>query len=488
MSSATAAPRAVLGAQAPRLCAVPPAQSSAGQEVIELAQLAGLELDPWQQFVLDRSLGERVDGQWAAFEVGLVCQRQNGKGGILEARELGGLFLLGEQLITHSAHQFDTSLEAFSRLLALIEQTPDLDRRVQRVSRSHGEEGITLKGGQRIRFRTRTKGGGRGFSGDCVILDEAMELPETALGALFPTLSARPNPQIWYTGTAVDQEIHDHGVVLARVRERGHRGDDPKLAYFEWSIDADSPDDVTQAVARDPEAWAQANPALGIRITPDYIAAEQRALAHRTFAVERLGVGDWPSTDNVMHVIPLETWQALADPGSTIVGPVSFAFDVTPDRSRAAISAAGTRRDGLRHVEVIEHRRGTDWLPDRLQDLTKTHDTAGASCDGAGPAASLLPALQDRKVEVTTVTAKEHAQACGHFYDTVDQAAVRHLGTAEMDAAIQGAVKRSLGDAWAWSRKSSNVDISPLVASTLALWGAENKTPELVPLVGRARR
>jgi hypothetical protein len=57
-----------------------------------------------------------------------------------------------------------------------------------------------------------------------------------------------------------------------------------------------------------------------------------------------------------------------------------------------------------------------------------------------------------------------------------------------MDAAIQGAVKRSLGDAWAWSRKSSNVDISPLVASTLALWGAENKTPELVPLVGRARR
>jgi hypothetical protein len=28
-----------------------------------------------------------------------------------------------------------------------------------------------------------------------------------------------------------------------------------------------------------------------------------------------------------------------------------------------------------------------------------------------------------------------------------------------------------LGDAWAWSRKSSAVDISPLVACTLALFG-----------------
>jgi hypothetical protein len=488
MRSALAAPSVARGAQAPRISAVPPAASSAGTEAIELARLAGLDLDPWQEFVLDRALGERADGQWAAFEVGVVVPRQNGKGGILEARELAGLFLLGERLITHSAHQFDTSLEAFSRLLTLIEQTPDLERRVKRTSRSHGEEGIELKGGQRIRFRTRTKGGGRGFSGDCVILDEAMVLPETALGALFPTLSARPNPQIWYTGTAVDQEFQEHGVVLARVRERGLHGNDPTLAYFEWSVDCDSPDDLSQLVARDPEAWADANPALGIRITPDYIAAEQRALAHRTFAVERLGVGDWPSTDNVQQVIPLETWQQLADPASAIVGPISFSFDVTPDRARAAISAAGRRGDGLPHVEVIEHRRGTDWLPDRLATLTQTHDTAGASCDGTGPAASLLPALQDRKVEVTTVTAKEHAQACGRFYDAVDQGGLRHLGTPEMDAAIQGAVKRSLGDAWAWSRKSSNVDISPLVASTLALWGSENKTPELVPLVGRARR
>jgi hypothetical protein len=56
---------------------------------------------------------ERADGKWAAFEVGLNVARQNGKGSILEARELAGLFLLGERLIIHSAHEFATSLEAF---------------------------------------------------------------------------------------------------------------------------------------------------------------------------------------------------------------------------------------------------------------------------------------------------------------------------------------------------------------------------------------
>src|SRR5262249_38186140 len=150
-------------------------------------------------------------------------------------------FLLHERFIIHSAHQFDTSLEAFRRLLYLIEDTPELDKQVLRISRSHGEEGIEIKGGRRIRFRTRTKGGGRGFSSDCLILDEAMFLPEMAHGALLPTLSARPNPQVWYTGSAVDQFVHENGVVLARVRERAQK-QDKGLAYFEWSVDCKNPD------------------------------------------------------------------------------------------------------------------------------------------------------------------------------------------------------------------------------------------------------
>lgn len=461
------------GVQQPRILSVPPSVSSAGDEAVELARMAGLILDPWQELVLARSLGERPDGKWAAFEVGVVVSRQNGKGGILEARELAGLFLLGERLIQHSAHLFDTSLEAFRRLLALIEDTPDFDRRVKRVSKSHGEEGIELKGGQRIRFRTRTAGGGRGFTGDCLILDEAMVLPEAAHGALLPTLSARPNPQVWYLGSAVDQQVHEHGVVFARVRERGVRGKDPSLAFFEWSVDPDRLEE-DESLATSPEVWAQSNPALGIRISAEHISHEQRSMDPRTFAVERLGAGDWPRTDGVgKRVIGAEAWGACADPDSEPVGAVCFALDVTPDRSAASISAAGRRDDGKPHIEVVEHKRGTGWVAERIADLVDAHKSIAVICDGSGPVASLLPRLAELKVDVTLVNAKEHAQACGMIFDAVDQAALRHLGTPELSAAVAGAVKRPLGDAWAWSRKSSSIDISPLVACTLALWGVQ---------------
>src|SRR5262249_45209251 len=107
----------VYGFQEPRLCWQPPgAVSSAGEEAIALAARAGLVLDPWQCWVLDRSLAERRDGKWAAWEVALICSRQNGKTAILEARELAGLFLFGEELIVHTAHQFKTSSESFRRI------------------------------------------------------------------------------------------------------------------------------------------------------------------------------------------------------------------------------------------------------------------------------------------------------------------------------------------------------------------------------------
>lgn len=450
---------------------MPPFASSAAVEALELVAMAGMELDPWQRLVLTQSLGERKNGKWAAFEVGVVCPRQNGKNEILAGRQLTGLFLLEEKLQVHSAHQFDTSLEAFRRLLTLIEETPDFDRRVKRVSRSHGEEGIELKGGQRIRFRTRTKGGGRGFSSDALYLDEAMILQESAHGTLLPTLSARWNPQVFYTASAVDQWIHEHGVVLARLRERALEGDDPALAYFEWSAEGDAPEEVD---SEDREVWEVANPGLGIRISSEHVESERRSMDPRTFAVERLGVGDWPRTDGLgTQVIAEEIWEDCVDRNSVVEDPVCFAIDVAPDRSSAAIAVAGQREDELSHVEIIEHRRGTGWLVTRLHELVERHQASAVIGDGVGPAAGLVEQLEERlTAEVISVNAKEYGRACGLFFDACDQRSLRHLGTDELGAAVRGAAQRPLGDAWAWSRKNSTVDITPLVAVTLALWGA----------------
>jgi hypothetical protein len=483
---------AVLGIQEPRVWSAPPSLSSRGQEAVEFAAAAGLALDPWQEFVLKHACGVREDGKWSAFEVGLDVSRQNGKGSILEARELIGVCEWGERLVIHSAHEFPTSLEHFGRLLYLFEETPDLDRQVKRVSRSHGEEGIELMNGNRIRFRTRTKGGGRGFTGDLLVFDEAMALALAFHGALLPTLSARSvlgNPQVWYAGSAVDQMIHEHGEVFARARDRGHRGD-PSLAWFEWSadpgVDADGEavplEQVDAELLGDERAWVQANPGLGIRISLEHVRNELRSLDARTFAVERLGIGDWPATHTVNgEVISVDDWNALVDAQSKPVDPVCFAYDVKPDRSSASIGVAGLRPDGLRHVELVDRQRGTGWVAPRLKELVDRHEAVAVVCDPYGPAGSLVHEIEELEIEVQTVTAKEHANACGLVFDLVEQQGLRHRGQSELGAAIKAATRRPLGDAWAWSRKGG-VDIAPLVACTLALWGAATIEHELTPV------
>jgi hypothetical protein len=214
---------------------------------------------------------------------------------------------------------------------------------------------------------------------------------------------------------------------------------------------------------------------MGIRISAEHIENEcNGALGPREFAVERLGIGDWPDPDaDPGDGISLEAWMGRVDARSSMVGRVCLAVDVTPSRSHAAIGAAGRRADGFAHVEVIDHRAGTGWVVDRIAELKAKWNPVAVVLDSAGPAAALLAQFADRNIDIQVVSAAEHAQACGVLYDAVEQERVWHLGTQELTAAVGGAVKRPLVDAWAWSRKNSNLDISPLVACTLALWRSE---------------
>lgn len=447
-----------------------------GKRALDFLGRVGLELDEWQAYVLVESLRRR-GGRFAATEIGLNVARQNGKGVILEARELVGLYLLRESLIIHSAHLFKTSAEHFLRLRGRIEDNPELSRELARglkggtgIIESHGQESIKLRGGRRLQFATRSKGAGRGQSCDCFIGDEAMFFSEMAHGAVFPTMSARPDPQFWYAGSAVDQTVHDNGVVFARVRDRGLKRNDPSLAYFEWSagVDEDNPAAVPQEILDDPAVWAQANPALGIRLTREFTEKELRAMDPRTFAVERLGVGDWPRLDHISAVIDLAKWAELADDLSQALDPVMFAFDVSPDRM-SSVSAAGRRADGLFHVECIASRRGTDWLPEYLSGRVRRNRTAAVVCDGYGPASSVIPKIEKLGLEVTTFDAAGYGQACGQFVDAVDEAAFRYPSSDQLTGAVKAAKTRPLGDAAVWSRKHSSANISPLVSATLAL-------------------
>lgn len=468
MTSPTAAR---LGTQRPRVSSVPDGDDTAGVEAVELAASAGLILDDWQQHALRCALRETMRPQvgkvrerlaWSSFEVGVVVARQNGKGSILEARELAGLFLFGEQLILHSAHEFKTAQEAFRRVLMLVENTDDLRKRVMRVRSSHGEEGIELIGGQRLRFVARSTGSGRGFTGDCVILDEAYRLPPEAIGALMPTLSARPNPQLWYTSSAG----HLDSEVLRRVRERGLAGDSERLCYLEWS----APDDADPL---DRDAWAQANPALGIRISEEHIAVEADAMPATEFARERLGIWDDPQAGG-RAVFPPVAWDDCRDESSTIPdgAELAAAVDVSWGRDRTHVAVAGIRADGLRHVQVIAAGDGTDWVIQYLLNLPRRPLSIAVQGSGA-PASSLLDDLDKSGLPVTVLTGADIGKACGGMYDAVVAGRIRHLGQSDLEQAVTTAVARPIGDSWALDRKKSPTDIAGLVACVEALYALE---------------
>lgn len=482
-------PPAVFGAQDARIVVVPEGEPHPQwQEVEEFVTALGVELDPWQWLVLRAALLRDGD-MWAAFAVAVCAPRQNGKNGILEIRELIGPLVLGEKLLIHTAHQADTSKEGFRRLDDLIDSNEWLSAQVRHIWRTNGHESIEFMDGRRIRFRTRTRGGGRGFSGSPVFFDEAMFLPEVSMASILPVISAQPDPQIWYMGSAVDQASMDDGVVFARVRARALSGDHKRLAYFEWSLDAETPDQVEPAQSVDPVVWAATNPALGRRISLDYLQAEHREMDARTFAVERLGVGDWPPIDGTANqVIPLEQWDALADDpaadGARMLDPACLAFDVTPDRAHASIVAAGRRADGLVQLEVVEHRSGTAWLPGRLAELAERHEPVAIMADPKSPAGSLIHDCEILGLRIEPVSTEDYAKAFGHFLDLVSNRGLRHLGAQVLRSAVKGATKRPIGDgAFGWGRRNSTVDITSLVGGTLAAWGWSISGGEWEPLV-----
>jgi hypothetical protein len=478
---------------APRVLWVPAADSALGDRAVEWCRSIGLNLDPEQELMLRAFFGVKENGRWQCREVGLNVPRQNGKGEVLLARELFGMFELEERLVIHTAHEFKTSAEHFQRLEAVFRANPQLDAEVKRrpsgqvvgYRYSHGEESITLQDGRRIEFKTRTKSGMRGFAGvDFLALDEAMIIAEAGLNSALPIIrasKAERGPQICYAGSAVDQETHDHGVVWTRVRERGIAGGDPDLAYVEWSLDFEHPDDVPDAVADDPDVWMSVNFAIARgRVDVDHMAWERRALSDRGFKVELLGVGDPPATDGAADVlVSKEGWASVCDPESVLMDPVCIAFDVSPDR-HSSIVAAGRNEQGRMAIELVHSRAGTGWLTERLSALYRDHEVAEIVCDGYGPAAAIARKADDAGIKVRLLDSGDYGKACGQFVDAVGEQTLRHIGQDELDSAVRGAKARPLVDRWAWSRTKSTVNISPLVAATLALYSAiENDVGEV---------
>jgi phage terminase large subunit-like protein len=487
--------------------------------------MAGLELDPWQQWVLTEACTlkaetftnpwtKRQHNMWAARDVGLVVARQNGKGSILEARELAGMFLFGEKTIIHSAQDFATSGEHFRRVASLIQDTPILSKELKGCYEANGKERIELKNGTRLLFKTRTKKLGRGFSPQLVVLDEAMFLDEEAMMALRPTLSAQPNYQLWYTGSAGME--NPPAVEFGRVRNRAIKAldtgkIDPYLFFAEWS--ADACDDFCLHGCKehdrldDENTWARANPGYGIRISRDTVDNEYRAMSTDAFKIERLSVGVWPVEGNAWAILNEQSWNDQENPESQILmggkkNIWTLAVSTSPTRKWSCITAAGINDEGMVHVEITgkgegpypeDYRQGTDWVVQRVKEIWNKRKPSAVVIDSAGQASSFIEELENLGITVISPKASEYAISCGEFHVGIvprrgEVAKIVHIGQTGLTQAAAVADKRPLLDKWAWDQKNATSDISPLVSATIAAWGYRkllNEQPASAPWVYR---
>lgn len=463
-----------LGIQQPRFSHAPStAVWNAADEAIQLCAEIEMPLDEWQQIALRLMLGEEPDGTWSAQEFNIVVARQNGKNAILEARELAGLFLFDEPRIVHSAHQAATAEEAFVRMTNLIESTPWLDAKVAKVNRSPGRQRIILKTGQILSYRTRTKGGARGFSAPVVIFDEAQELTGAQIAAILPVVSTFPERQVIYTGTVLAGAVVFRGFV-----ERVRKGIGARLGGAEWSADEELESD-------DVDAMRAANPSVGYRLDIPYMQGElatfRAAGEESKWREERLSI--WPRAGAIGSLIGVEPWADAEKTGATLPLQLpkqhAFGIAVSPDRKHASIGIALKRSDGTTYVETIAHSgledvpAGIHWVIPWVTARLSVYPGAEWVIDQGGPAAPLAAGLVKAKAPVRLVDTAAWKLACAGFVDDVTGKRIQHRGQELLTTAAHGVKKHDVGEQWVYARRDSGVLVAPLEAVTLARAGLD---------------
>lgn len=489
------------GIVVPAWFTIPVWHETYGPEVGELCVEIGYPPDPEQQLFLDLTFA--VGASWLpiAFQLAVIAARQNLKTGAIKMCEIGWLFVTDVPLSVHSAHRGDTCALAYSDIEQLIAGSPMLSKRVVRTSAESGAESIETVTGAALIWKNRTREPGRGLTGDRTVLDEGLLVTPGAVGAIMPTMSARPGSQLLWGSSAGKAE----SAALRGVRDLGRTGRAVRMGYLEWQSREHgcALPGCDHAIGRpgclldDRDAIRAANPQAGKRITWGYLADERRAMSANADMLaelvrERHGWWDKPAAEKTAIGVPL--WESLqrADAG---VGRVdAYAIAVDPDRQWGALVAAGSVCSCVtpfaacdldadqRFVEVVEHQPGTGWIVDHA--FAVSGGVVPVVVDGgtSSPAAPLIPALESAGCLVVVAGTSDVAASYALFMDGLAARSIWHGPQPELDEAVKVAKTRPCGDGGsAFGRNASDREITTIEAAGLAHW--RSRTDPMVDIL-----
>lgn len=519
---------AVYGSEVPRVFTPPlreltPA-TTAGFAVIEFAaEVLGITLLPWQKWLLIHALEMLDDGTFRFRTVLVLVARQNGKSTLAQVLSLFFLYVRGVALVIGTAQNLDIAEEVWQGAVEMAEDIPELAEEIERVNKTNGKKALELYGGNRYKVQTASRRGGRGLSGDLVLMDELREHQTWAgWGAVTKTTLARKYAQIWGLSNAGDVT----SVVLRRLRYIAHLAVGNPDSLKDPDVLGIAPDagEVTQAAGEvemddslgvfewsappgceldDIDGIRFANPSLGHTITERAIAGARTTdpeWVYRTEVLcqweERLAEGPFPRGG----------WDAGMDPNSSIAqdAKLFWGVDISGDRSHAHIAVAGEREDGNLHVEIVASRPGVDWVEGWFRERVDKGQTFRWTAQKRGaPVSSLIETLSNIRaatdpngktvpMEYVDWSGSELGNGASQLWDLVKAGLwtesdevptpprrLFHLPQPVLDVAAANAMTKSGGDGpILWDRTRSPVDISSLVAANAAVWLAGQPEPE----------
>ncbi|QFG10022.1 terminase [Mycobacterium phage IdentityCrisis] len=452
--------------------------STAWPKVRDTCINLGWGFDNWQDGAGRLILALDAEGLYAADTIVISIPRQVGKTYLVGAIVFALALIIPGLTVIWTAHRFKTARETFDSMKAMARGDkcwPHIDR----ISDSHGDEGIYLRNGSRILFGARENGFGLGFTGvGILILDEAQRVTEKAMDDLIPTMNTVANPLLFLMGTP--PRPTDPGEVFTMLRQDALDSVDPEWAeednpsvhgvstelslYIELSADADADLD-------DRDQLRKANPSYLIRTSERAIRRMRKALSDDAFRREAFGI--WPKVSVHQDIIRPNSWRKLIAIGpDEDVAPDGLAVDMSHNED-ISVGAAWIQGSNA-HVEEVW--AGTD-VEAAIAWIAKV---AGRRIpvviDDLSPAAQMIPGLKARKVKVIRSTARYMAKACLLFRNRSRGKAgtLTHANQDSVTKALKGARRRPIADAggWGYDRRDSTAIIHPLVGVTLALAAA----------------
>ncbi len=472
------------GVQTPRIHSKLTDLPSKGQDMIDLATELGINLMEWQRYVCIHGHKVREDGRWAHSELGLIMARQQGKSTLMMLRILTGMFVWGEGLQLASAHRLTTSLETFRQIVGLIETNPRLEKEVKKIRWQHGAEEIELFGNRRFVVKAANNAA-RGLSKpETIHLDELREYKdEDAWSSMRYSMMAAKNPQVWIYSSAGDQ----HSVILNKLRDRALASattNDP-IGWFEWSAEPDAPI-LLPSGEINWDAFAQANPSLGITIHPDNLKA---VINDPPDIVRTEVLAQW--VDTINSAIDAQKWGLCQtdpiplDPEA----PTWLGLDLSPDRKFGALVAT-QKLPGERFNLVLLHTWSNDYS---LNDLAVANDIAPyvrryntqtvaySKRTAQAVASRLVPA----GIPITDMDGAIYAESCDRWLGAINSHRLQHGGQEELTQQTLSAAKLPFGDgSWVIGRRASRVAVCAAVASALATYFATQPETEIDIQVG----